>query len=324
MKIGVSISTLGGSPLVDGLMRGCRSLGHTAEWYSAGKGFDLVLVFNQCAHDTSYQYANLPGGVPIAFIDSAEYGYFKRLPEVAHQYQNTFSAGALAHDTKNRDQQLKLKQFLEGRSFPYFIREYLDFLSWPEGYHPIDYPLYYASAAPLGNREEYLRRPKSIFVCWGGNHPWRFPLTELMRMVDGSDITIVGGHRIPQDECFEKTSQAKCSVTFDGYGSGSFRMMEVLCRTLLIRGKNAMRRHRDLVDGETCLEFVVRPQGEHYGGSNILEKIREALADPERSWSIHEAGYHHCMANYTEMETARYVLETIERHDWNKPTLLDL
>lgn len=330
MRIALLISNKGGSPLIGGLQRGLVHLGHSAHEYKHGQSYDLILVCNQCAHTTDYAYPEFPEKAErIAFIDSAEYGYFRRLPGVIRDYANAFSGGSLGHDTKNLEQQQRLFGFLSGRSFPYFLREHSVYIDFPPEYHPIDYPLYHLSVCPTApNREEYLRRQLDLFVSWGASHPWRLHITAALRGCHvKSDIRVLeenGTPRMPQMEFFERTRSAKCSVSFDGYGSGSFRMTEVLVRTLLLQGPLSIRRHAPLIDGTHCIEYAVKNDGETFISTNVCEKLKEALADPERSYRIFEAGWHHCMGNYSERATAEYVLKTIEQHDWSKPTTLSL
>jgi hypothetical protein len=111
-------------------------------------------------------------------------------------------------------------------------------------------------------------------------------------------------------------------VSFDGYGSGSFRMTEVLVRTLLLQGPLSIHRYQPLIDGVHCIEYGVANDGELFLHTDVCAKLSEALKDPERSYRIYEQGYRHCMAHYTEKATAEYVLRTIEKHDWSKPTAL--
>lgn len=335
MRIGFLLSTLGGSPLQVGLDRGLNALGHNVEDYNPNASYDLVLVWNQSAHTLVYKYPEFPkGNVPIAFIDCAEYGYFRRLPEVIHQYANTFSPGAMKHDTKNPWEQQKLKQYLEGKSFPYFIREFSKYVDFPNAYHPIDYPLYYHSECPLPpSRNEYLRRTLDLFCSWGCSHPWRIKITEALRNAHvKSEIQIleeIGADgkpipRMPQELYFERTRAAKCSVSFDGYGSGSFRVTEVLVRCLLLQGPLSIHRYMPLIDGVHCVEYSVQSDGEKFLSTDVADKLHDALADPEGSYRIYESGFDHCMTYYTEKATAEYVLRVIEAHDWNKPTQLEI
>lgn len=331
MNIGILLSTLGGSPLQCGIERGLEELGHNVLPYREGQQYDLLLVFNQTAHVTSYRYPEFPKGsnLPMAFIDCAEYGYFKRLPEVADAYKNTFSKGSLDHDTKNKHEQLRLREFLEGRSFPYFLREYFKWMTFPGSYHPIDYPLYYQSLCQrVPSRDEYLGRDLDLFVSWGGSHPWRLPITQAMRDAHTKcEISVIGENgaiRLPQAQYFNGIERAKCSVSFDGYGSSSFRLTEVLVRSLLLRGPLSIVRHKDLCDGVHCLDYEVKTIGEHFVETNIGQKLREALDDPEKSYAMYQAGYHHCLDYYTEKATARYVLDMVNAHDWSQPTPLDL
>ena len=74
------MSNFGGSPLVEGLQRGLQQAGHRPEPYQKGERYDLVLIFNQCAHVTDYVYPPFPddNAGRLVFVDSAEYGYFRR------------------------------------------------------------------------------------------------------------------------------------------------------------------------------------------------------------------------------------------------------
>lgn len=327
MRIGFLLSTKGGSPLEAGLRRGMAEMGHQVLDYKPFVGYDLILIFNQCAHVTDYEYPMFPENSRIAFIDCAEYGYFKRLPDVIGQYAHAFTQGSMSHDTKNATEQNKLRDYLNGRSYPYFLREFSKHVEYPSSFHPIDYPLYCHSVCSLmPNREDYLSRGLDLFCSWGASHPWRMNLTKIMRQCDiRSEILVLeenGTPRMPQKQYFEKTRAAKTSVSFDGYGSSSFRLTEVLVRCLLLVGPLAIVRHAPLIDGVHCIEYSIENDGEQFLSSNICQKIHEALSDPERSYRIYEAGYHHCMQHYTERAAAEYVLKTIDNHDWTQPTVI--
>lgn len=333
MRIGIFLSSLGGSPLQGGIERGLAELGHEVCCYSPGATYDLLLIFNQCAHVTNYEYPPFPtyeNKTPVAFVDSAEYGWTKRQPHTIEDYWNAFAPGSLSHDTKNSHEQKRLHTFIAGRSFPYFIREYDKRIDFPAAYHPIDYPLYYQSVEVRPpNREEYLRRAMDLYVSWGASHPWRLPLTDELRAVScRSDINVIeqnGHERTPQfgpDGYFEKMRGAKCSVSFDGYGSGSFRITEALVRCVLLQGPMTMRTREPLIDGQTCVEYRVAGWGMEFGSTDIAEKLKEVLADPERSYRIYEAGYNHCNEQYSERATAQYVLNTVRAHDYSRATIL--
>lgn len=330
MKIGFFLSTLGGSPLVVGLERGLRALGHHVEAYRHGHGYELVLVVNQTAHVTSYVYPEFPpANIPIAFIDSAEFGVWSRLPDRVHRFANTFAEGAMNHDTKNLHEQTRLRMFLEGRSFPYFIREYSKFLDYPEHYHCIDYPSYASSEChEVPNREEYLRRDLDLFVSWGASHPWRLPITEALRGCHTKcEIHVLGENGTPrmhQPTYLAKTRSAKCSVSSSGYGSSSFRLHEVLGRCLLLQGPLEIKMREPLIDGVHCVEFQIESEGENFLSTNICQKLRESLADPDRSFTIYETGYWHCRNKLSETAAAAYVLDVVSKHDWRTPTKLDI
>lgn len=314
-------------PLMGGLHRGLLELGHTVCHYEPGQSYDLLLVFNMTSHRTDYEYPPFPpASQPIAFIDAAEYGYFCRLQDRYMDYANSFTERAMMHDTKNFAQQARLRGFLEGRSFPYFLRELHKDVDYPAGYHPIDYPLYHDSVERRPpNRDEYLRRELEVFCVWGMSHPWRVQITEALRgchrKSEIADRWSEGGNLEP-DVYRERIRAARLSVSFDGYGSGSFRMTEVLCRTLLLQCPLSIRTRAPLIDGQTCIAYNVDSRGEEFVGCDIQEKVTEALADPERSFEIYERGFEHCMANLTEKATAAYVIDTFRNHDFRVPTQL--
>lgn len=331
MRIGFMLSSLGGSPLQAGLHRGFTELGHAVHYVDRpGLGWecDLLVVFNQSAHDTRYVYPEFPEKhAPICFIDNAEFGYFTRLPDRVFRYANTFAPGSMQHDTKNPTEQLRLMTWLSGKSFPYFLREFSNLVSYPTCYHPIDYPLYEASVTKLRpSRAHYLSRPLDLFCSWGASHPWRRNITEALRAHKCESIVRVledgKVERIRQPEYFRQTENAKCSVSFDGYGSGSFRMTEVLVRTVLLQGPLSIRTRAALVDGETCVAYNVVSDGETFISTNVGEKLAWILANPDQAYQIYERGYHHCLTHLTETATARYVLEMVEKHDWNQRTPL--
>ena len=324
------MSNLGGSPLTIGLERGLRELGHEVVYHPEPS--DLILIFNQSAHTTNYVYPEIPhpdDHTSFAFIDSAEYGWTKRVKEPTSAYWNAFAPGSMEHDTKNPEQQMRLRDFLAGRSFPYFAREFWNAWEFPANYHPIDYPLYGPSTHSIApNREEYMRRPMDVACLWGLSNPWRVNLTEeLERSPFHKDIYVIerDGPRLPQfgpGGYFERLLRARCSISFDGYGSGSFRMTEVLGRTLLMQGPLAIKTHAPLIHGETCWAYCVWVDGEHYLRSDLVTQIRRALDDREESFRIFERGYHHLMTHLTEKATAAYVLQVVEAHDWSKETAI--
>jgi hypothetical protein len=129
---------------------------------------------------------------------------------------------------------------------------------------------------------------------------------------------------MPQRQFFDRTFAAKCSVSFDGYGSGSFRMTEVLVRTVLLQGPLSIVVRSPLLDGIHCVEYAVESKGEDFVGTDVCKKLRWIIDHPEESYRIYESAYHHCMSNLTEKATAQYVLDTISNHNWKKPTELEI
>lgn len=332
MKFAFFLSTYGGSPMQIGLERGLTQLGHQVTYFANGmaKSFDVLVIFNQSAHTPSYAYPDFPAyDTPVVFVDNAEYGYFRRLPGIVGQYANAFAPGSMAHDTKSLHEQTRLQNYLNGKSFPYFLREFSIYLEFPENYHPIDYPLYHYSACGIRHtRDQFLARSLDLFVSWGASHPWRWHITDALRSVDcRSEIKVVGENgtpRMPQGEYFNKMLNARLGVSFDGYGSGSFRMTEVLVRGALLQGPLSIHTHAPLEDEETAIFFDMSTEGEHCQWTNVSERLMWAIDSPSEAFRIYQNGYDHCMANLTEKATAQYLVETIEAHDWGKPTPLSV
>jgi hypothetical protein len=348
MRIGIFLSSLGGSPLQGGIERGLASMGHIVEPYKRGNGYDLVIVFQQVAHQPHYQFPEcFPAEhIPIAFVDSSEAGYFTRLPDRIKDYANSFTPTVMRQSTKNYHEQVRLKSFLEGRSFPYFLREMSKYVTYPSAYHPIDYPLYHLSQCDMRpDRDEYLRRDLDLFSAWGESHPFRVHLGQAMRETHvKSEITVIDRGKvvrkdpdtgmcydahgqvcfIEQAAYFNRTRAAKCSVSYDGYGSGSFRMTEILVRTLLLQGPLSIVTRAPLIDGETCRAYTVEHQGEVYYSTNMPNVIHRAVECAEESYEIYERGYEHCQAHLTERATAQYVLDVVSAHDYSQPTPLEV
>lgn len=329
MRIGFWHSNYGGSPLMGGLQRGFESLGHHVESSHHCGEYDFLIVWNQIAHNPEYVYPEWPQRMcPIAFIDGAEYGYHRRHPWVIKDYANAFSHGSIAHDTKSIEQQARLKRLIEGRSFPYFVREKSKFIEWPASYHGIDYPLYHLSADHTPpNREEYLSRTKPFWQSWGASHPWRWGITHALRDAGYECLVLEeNGHpRLPQlTEYFPKMRSARACCSFDGYGSSSFRRTEVLCRTVLLQGPLTVDFPFPTVDGETCVDFGVESDGENFVSTDIVAKLERILADPEWAFGIYERGFDHVHNHLSERALAEYVLGVVERHDYSQVTPLDL
>lgn len=334
MRFSFFLSSMGGSPLQVGLERGLRELGHTVRCFENGDGrdFDVLVVFNQTAHTQRYAYPGFPSyDVPIAFVDAAEYGYFRRLPGVVKNYANAFAPGSMTHDTKNTHEQTRLKNYLEGKSFPYFLREFSVYLDFPQNYHPIDYPLYKLSElSDRPSKVDYLGRLDGLFLSWGASHPWRLGITAALRGVNAPmpvDVRVLeenGTPRMPQSTYFNHLVRCRASASFDGYGSGSFRMTETLVRTLLLMGPLTIKTHAPLIDGVHCVNYSIASNGEEFVSTDVADKLLAVLADPEWSFRIHKEGHDFCMDYLTEKATAAYFLKTLEAHDWSVPTQLEV
>lgn len=334
MRISFLLSTRGGSPLECGLRRGLDQLGHTVDDYRAGVACDLLLVFQQTAHTTGYCYPDLPmdRGIPFAFIDTGEYGWSTRLTaESRRKYANGFTVHAMNHDTKNFFEQRRLSAWLYGRSFPYFLRELFSEISYPDSYHPVDYPLYQSSAChQRPNLAHYLARQHDLWLSWGASHPFRWPITHALRAHPCKQTVLMieenGTPRMLQSEYFANMQNAKCSVSFDGYGSSSFRLTEVLCRTVLLQGPLSIATREPLTDGVTCIAYDVReaPSDVAHIYTNIASKLQWVIDNPHAAFEVYSAGYEHVNSKLTEVATAAYVLQVCSKHDWSVPTPLEV
>lgn len=329
MRIAFWLSDRGGSPLQSGLERGFKALGHNVEMHSASLSYDLIVMFNQTAHTVNYHYPEFPRcQSPIAFVDTAEYGYFKRLPHNVEGFKNSFTHSAMHHDTKNSAEQYQLAAFLQCREkFPYFLREKSLQVEYPHGYYPIDYPLYIHSECHVPpDKDEYLRRTLEVFCVWGASHPWRVNLTQELRDCHRTaEITLIGengAQRIPQSHYFDRMRAARLCVSYDGYGYGSFRMMEALCRTVLAQGKLSVDRYAPLQAGVHCVEYDVNFEHETYLGSGLQDAVRWVCEHPEESFEVYRNGFEHVWRYYTEKAYAQYLLDTVAAHDWQRTTPL--
>lgn len=304
-----------------GLEHGLKHLGHRVEEYRAGNRYDLILIFNQSAHVTDYVYPAFPEkGEKFAFVDTAEYGYFKRLPEIVGDYAHAFRKGSMSHDTKNVHEQNRMREFLSGKSFPYFLREFSKHVAYGSTFHPIDYPMYHGSECHVPpRREEYVNRDLDLFCSWGLSHPWRADLTQALRGCHvKSEIFVLeenGTPRMDQRRYFNRTRAAKVSVSYDGYGSSSFRLTEVLCRTVLLLGPLSIVMREPLTPGKNCVSYEIESEGEKFISTNLCEVMRSVLGSPETAFDIYASGFEHCFTHLTEKATAQYVLDKIEAHD---------
>ncbi len=330
MRFSFLLSTQGGSPLQVGLERGLAALGHTVDYFRDGqsKDFDVLIVFNQTAHRSDYIYPTFPDyEVPTAFVDAAEYGYYCYLPKRARAYANAFATSSMVHDLKSPREQPRLKNFLVGRSFPYFLMGYSKYVKYPENYYPLSYPLYLHSAChDRPNLENYLARPMPLFMAWGDNHPWRVGVTEALRAHPCKKEIILGRYDqwLEQPIYFGRLSGCRVSVASDGYGPFSFRTTEVLARTCLLMGPEHVVSSAPLLDLVHCVRFDIKHDGEEFVSTDAAEKLQCVLEDPEWAFRLYEAGYDHLMTKMTETATAQYFLDVLHAHDWSKPTPLEV
>lgn len=332
MRFCFLMSQQGGSPLQVSLWRGLLGLGHQVSTFHNGRprDFDVLVILNQSSHTQHYAYPDFPPyTTPVVFIDNAEYGYFTRLPHLFNKFSNTFTPAAMQHDTKNYHEQTRLKNYLQDKSFPYFLREMHTGRVYPSSYYSIDYPLTSTSVCYTPpNKDTYLKRRLDLYISWGASHPWRWHITRALRDVAcRSYIKVIeeDGHpRLGHHEYLPGMESALASVSYDGYGSSSFRMTEVLVRCALLQGpiKHVMR--YPLKDGVTCVGFDMNHSAGEFVSTNVGVKLKEILGSPEAAFEVYRSGYDHCMTYLTETRLASDFVDTIYMHDWGKTTPLDL
>jgi hypothetical protein len=305
-----------------------------------GEAYDFVLLFNISSHSARYDFSDVGElkGYKFCFIDSSEYGWWTHYSHYKELFGTSFTAGSMA--AKPFCQQV-LKQFLDGKSYPYIVREFYKGIDYPNSYHPIDYPLYGVNTPipPMATFEEYCARPNDVYVGWGESHPSR---KDLARVVSKLPLKVVvnSGNKLPQNEYFTNMLNARMTVAYDGYGSGSFREKEALARTMLFRNNMAIIQNAPLTSGQNFVEYQVqeklvdwdkdskysapyknfRDKHPVFESTNLGSIMLEWIQDLEGMYRVYEGGYKHLMENFTEKAVAQYVLDILEGHDWDKPT----
>lgn len=323
----VALHCASNGAIIHGALRqGLEALGHACTDWRPGVFADLVLLVNVSNHGAHYTYGQLPEHPRLAFVDTAEYGWDTHGDS---RYANAFNTASLKHVEKNELEQRRLLRHLGGRSFPYFLREMQLSVRYPSCYHPIDYPM----LAPLGpppDLAQFKARPYDVLVSWGESHHWRVGLNSVLRALRDQDSTALRlalyDHRVPPDVYWDSLyRQTKSTLSFDGYGSGSFRVTEALSRCLLVQGPLQIQQHQPLLDGQTCVYFKATGcQSGPLEWTNLAEVLTETLADVPRCFDIYQRGYQHLIDHFTVDRWAQYVLDVCERHDWRLPTRLDL
>lgn len=314
----------GGGLIFGGLYRGFLELGIQLIPYQPGGHYDFTLLFHSAPHIPIMNFdgiENITG--KFAFVDCSEYGWWTHNDYWRDKCYSAFAPKSIEYKPK---EQQRILNFLRGKSYPFFIREYYKKVQYHQNYHPIDYPLYYASAPQKipTTFEEYANRAYDLYIFWGHSHPSRTKITEeLNKLPFKISAGCDSDAKINQLQYFDNISNAKMSLTYDGYGSGGFRETEVLSRTLLLKNNNGANVQRDpLTNGVNFIEYQVKEDFDSAGyptfnSTSIGDIISERLQNLEQSYEIYKNGYNHCMTYFTERATAQYILNTIKKHDWN-------
>lgn len=332
---------IGAGVLFQSLARGFEQIGHPLVLFNPNQVYDYVIVFNNAAHRADYDFNGIDKITQrVAFVDGSEYGWWTHHNYYRKLFSNSFAPGSMK---VKPFEQRKLQLFLKGKSFPFFLREFYKGNKYPKSYHPIDFPLITVgtNVPGMASFEDYVNRPYDVYIGWGESHPSRKCLAELVDKLPCKTL-INSGNKIERSLYFENIKNAKISISYDGYGSTTFREKEILCRTLLLRNKMAVHLSQPLTDGFNFVEFRVKERlinwqmSAHtcnpeyaqdvmdktieYADSDIGDIIMSLLKDIDKMYEIYRQGYHHCTENYTEKATAQYVFDTIQDHDWKEPT----
>lgn len=329
MRLGFKVANVdaGCGIMLGGITRGLTELGHQVVPWTLGVSCDHVLVFNVSSHINHYNWDDIEQleGCKFAFIDTAEYGWWTHYDYHKDMYYSAFAPLAIK---AKPPVQLKLLEFLKGKSYPYFLREMYKGFDYPENYHPIDYPLYYHSRSDIQPTtfEEYKNRNWDVYIAWGHSHQTRVHITEMIKKLPFKIFAFCDSNaKLNQFEYFKGLQNAKISVSYDGYGSGSFRETEVLSRCVLFRNVQCVRRPNPLTNGVNFVEYTVEEKlGDDkypiYVNTDVGELITQHLSNLENLYNIYREGYKHCTEWLSEKGMAQYILETTQKHDWTVVT----
>lgn len=323
----------GAGIIASSLQKGFADVGSSLQPYNPSSSYDYVLLFNCADHRTDYNFDGINSiKHKFAFIDTSEYGWWTHHDSYKDRYYNAFAPSTVLAKPNAQQQ---LISFLKGKSYPYFIREYYKGVNYHKNYHPIDYPLHTAHIPipPLSSFEDYKNRPLDVYISWGPSHMSRASITEV---VDKLPLRKEVSYRtkVAQQTYFNKLSSAKLSVSYDGYGSGSFRETEALCRTTLLRNSNMTMVQRDpIIHLRHFIEYGVeearinwdRTEGitdtqPRFTSTDISDIIMEYIKDTDLLYEIYRNGYNHCVTNFTEKATAQYIINILQSHNWGEIT----
>ncbi len=317
-----------GCVILEQLVYGLLQLGHTVRLFDPTLSFDYVLVFNTTAHINDYDYNNIAPvkNFKFAFIDCAEYGWKWHYKEYDKDFYNCAAPKSL--EMKNSNQP-SLLSFLQGKSFPYFLREMREDFSYPKMYHPIDYPFHRFNLSTVSppNFEEYMSRPLDLYVNWGNSHPFRHEIIKILENIQcKKEIHIC--NKINQKDYFNKIRTARIGISFDGYGYGSFREKEILSRALLFINKKNLIEYVPLETASNCVQYSAFYKIENgeliWKGCDIKDLLERYMQDWKHCYEIYKKGYDHCMQYYTEKAMAQYVLDILQHHDFTVQTPISL
>ena len=98
-----------------------------------------------------------------------------------------------------------------------------------------------------------------------------------------------------------------------------------MSRCALFRNKQVVQRPNPLTDGINFIEYETEEEIVDgypvFKGTNVDELMTKYLSgNLEDLYNIYVNGYNHCMNYFTEAAVAKYVLDVIQKHDWNEKT----
>lgn len=324
MKIAYFVPQHAGAVIFGGMQRGFEQLGYPLHQFKPGGSYDYVLLFNCADHKTLCNFEGIDDITgKFGFIDTSEYGW-----QTHYEYykDKLYSAFAPLTIGMKPDGHKKLINFLRNKSYPYFLREYYKGVNYHKNYHPIDYPLYWASVCKKGlsSFEEYKNRPMDLYVAWGESHQTRKNITAILEKLP-LKMHVSVGPKIPPQQYFMNLESARMSVSYDGYGYGSFRETELLSRLTYFRNRQIVHQHHPLTDGLNFVEYTTEEilDDNHYPefiDSNIGDIIMDHADNIDLMYEMYVSGYRHCLDNFTEMAVAKYILKTLRNHNWNEIT----
>jgi len=328
MEIGI-YTPYSGNPLVDELIYGLHCIDIPVSLCTPSNidSFEYVIIFNVVWHankDTMIYDWDILDYInqhqKIVFIDNAEYGWNTRNKDKLEKYANIYSPEAIKY---RPPYQQKLRNFLNDKTYPYFIREYSKYINYCGNYFPIDYVIHPSTINILPSSpvsfEEFNMRDYDIICIWGNSHPFRNNITEELNKINCKKI--ISFNKINQSMYYSMLSTCKLCVSFDGCGSSSFREYEIPTHTSLFMNNLSIEQYMPFVNEESCIKYnvynSVNQTEESPDSTDIKDKIEYYLNNIGKLYEIYVNGLIHVSKYKTPISLANYVINTINAFNWN-------